>query len=79
MKMTIITSADGEIIGMAPSHGRGASHEAQGKGPDGARGGVVAGPGQKAEEVDVPDELGEVEDGQALHARVKEHLKRGKA
>lgn len=74
MKMTVITSSDGSIIGFGRSQ-----DDAQARDADsGVRGGVMAGPGQRMQEVDVPDELAAIENGADLHSRLRKHLEKRK-
>ena len=66
MKMTIVRNEAGAIVAFA--HLRAAQ-------PGGKFAvGVVAGPGQKVENVEVPDELAALEDGAELHKRITAHL-----
>jgi hypothetical protein len=66
---TIITDTEtGEILGGAHGH---VGHE---PGQPDQQAGLIAGPGQKVEHVDIPDHLVDVEDADEFHAKLKEHL-----
>jgi hypothetical protein len=69
MKLTVITADDGTVIG---SMRTGGMHAMSQGGP--MRGGLLAGPGQKIQEIDVPDDLAAIEDGEKLHKEVQKHL-----
>jgi hypothetical protein len=67
MKMTIVTTDNGAIVGMA--HGA-ATNQINKVG----RGGLAAGPGQQVREVEVPDELAAINDGEELARRLTAHI-----
>jgi len=66
MKITVITSQDGKIVGTAR---RGTATK-----PEAGDGGPVAGPGQSVHVIDLPHELEGVEDAGELHRRLKGHI-----
>lgn len=69
--LTLITDAEtGEIIGAA--HG----HVGHPPGTEGVSAGLLAGPGQKLEHVDIPDDLSKVKDAAEFSAQLKAHLGR---
>lgn len=66
MKMTVITDADGTLVAAARVMG-----------PDpktGLRAGLMAGPGQQARELDVPDLWSSCTSAQELHDQLCAHL-----
>lgn len=66
MKLTVITTEKGEIVGYAPSH------SAQQAGQPGQfRGGLLAGPGQQSKEVEVPDDFSFTPSSEEIHGRLK--------
>ena len=72
MKMTVITTEKGDIVGFTHGPAHGMLPGWTGKKPEG---GLVAGPGQRSKEIEVPDELAAITDGAKLHELVKKHLK----
>ena len=72
MKMVVVTE-NGQIQGFA--HGSKADHTARHTAKK-DHAGLRLLPGQEMHEVDVPDELATVTDGQALHSRLRQLLKR---
>ena len=70
VRMTVITRDDGTLVGTAMS---GAGHGQRG---GGIRARLVAGPGQKAQEIEIElsDKLLDGGDIDAVHARVRDHL-----
>jgi hypothetical protein len=79
MKMIVITEK-GQIQSFA--HGSKADHtplsalQKHDKPHAGVRGGLLALPGQEMHEVDVPDELAKLEDGQQIHDGLRELMKK---
>jgi hypothetical protein len=70
MKITVITGPGGEVLGTA-------RHEVVvGKDQPVVR--LMAGPGQKAHEIELPTELENVQSAEALHAALQERLKSGR-
>jgi len=70
-KFTAIVNAEtGEIIG--GSHG----HVGHPPGTEGLEGGLLAGPGQRLEHIEIPDSLAAIEDPADFHARLREHYAR---
>jgi hypothetical protein len=72
MRMKVIKTSDGGIIGISavlPPH---LTPGAVGHGP--VRAEVVAGPNQHIEEVEVPDAFAAIHNGEELHNKLKEHL-----
>ena len=66
---TLITNAEtGEILGGA--HG----HVGHPRGTNGLSAGLYAGPGQKLEHIQIPDELAEVGDAEQFRVHLKAHL-----
>ena len=72
MKMVVVTE-NGQIQGFA--HGSKADHTALHTAKK-DHAGLRPLPGQEMHEVDVPDELATVTDGQALYGRLRQLLKR---
>jgi len=71
MKITVIASEKGEIVGF--THGPAIGRLTGIKGvPDG---GLLAGPGQTLKEIEVPDEFAAITDGHKLHDILKKHMK----
>ncbi len=66
MKVTIITKADGTIVGVTPVH---TSIQ-----PGALSGGLIAGHGETAHEIDLPHEFNAIVDGEKLHHQIKAHL-----
>ncbi len=66
MKMIVITKPDGTVVG--------AMHLSEGRQPGGIQGGLQAGPGEIAREVDVPHDIATIVDGERLHDRLKAHI-----
>ena len=67
MKLAVITDKSGKIVGTA-------HHGTTGK-PGSGSGGPIAGPDQTVHVVDVPDDLGRIEDAAELHRRLHDHLR----
>jgi len=75
MKMTVITQ-NGQIQAFA--HGSNAEHAASypAKKDDKPRAGLRPLPGQEIHEVEVPDEVARIEDGQEIHLRLCKVMKK---
>ena len=68
MKMIVITQADGSVVGATyVSEKRVAGH---------MDGGLLAGPGETAQEVDVPEDFARILDGEQLYERLRTHMGR---
>ena len=72
MKMIVITE-NGKIQGFA--HGSKADHSPRHAAKQ-DHAGLHALPGQEMHEVEVPDELAKIEDGQELHDGLSKHMKK---
>jgi hypothetical protein len=72
LRLTVVTREDGRLVGTAPAN---PDPDDRSPGPH-AR--LVAGPGQRVEdiEIDVDADVVERHDAAKLHARVREHLAR---
>jgi hypothetical protein len=68
MKVTVITTDAGEIVGVQHGHSCVVDRLVQG-----AR--VVAGPAQRLHEIEVPDHLEDLSKGQELLTHVKQQIK----
>jgi hypothetical protein len=66
MKVTVIRSGSGDIVGTA-------RHSAE-AGTGAGAGGPVAGPDQRVDVIDVPDDLADIEDTGELHDRLRTFL-----
>jgi hypothetical protein len=66
MKMTIILDEKGTLVAAQ-----------QGADERGREAGLVAGPGQRLHQVDVPEELTSLKDSQQFVERMKAHLPKG--
>jgi len=70
-KFTAIVDAEsGEIIGGA--HG----HVGQAPGTEGVPGGLIAGPNQKIEHIEISDHLVELNDPAEFYAQLRAHLRK---
>jgi hypothetical protein len=70
-EFTLIANAEtGEILGGA--HG----HVGHPPGTNGRSAGLYAGPGQRLEHIQIPDELAQVKDAGEFHVQLKAHLER---
>jgi hypothetical protein len=67
MKVTLIHNADGSIAGF--SHSSSPIKQE-------VTAGLRAGPNQRLQEVDLPDEFASITDGKELHKKIQEHLKK---
>ena len=68
---TLITNAEtNEVIGGA--HG----HVGHPRGTNGLTAGLYAGPGQKLEHIQIPDELAGLQDAEEFRVQLKAHLSR---
>jgi len=72
MKFTVVTTDKGDIVGFTHGPAQGMLPGWTGKKPDG---GLIAGPGQRIKEIEVPDEIAAIADGAKLHEQIKKHLK----
>lgn len=72
MKITVITRDDGEIVGTIRTNGA-ASKE---HGADEMHAEIVPMPGQRMQELDVPDDVVGIENADELHRRVKTYLQK---
>lgn len=66
MKMIVITQADGSVVGATYASERRVAGQMDG--------GLAAGPGETAHEVDVPDEISSIMDGQQLFEKLRTHM-----
>jgi hypothetical protein len=66
MRITVITDSDGRILGTAASPEAGAQTQPVSR--------LIAGPGQTAHEIDLPDALGEFGSAEDFHDEVRGHL-----
>ena len=66
MKVTVITDQSGEVIGTARQLREG--------NPEAGSGGLVAGPGQTVQVIDLPDELQEITDPDEFHSRLRGYM-----
>ena len=76
-KMTIVTDERGELVGAMHGH---APRPDQAKGPEKGkeefRGGIMAGPGQRLHEIEVPDQLASIEDPDEFGAQLMMHVRK---
>jgi hypothetical protein len=68
IKMTVVTNENGDVVA---TH----RHEDQKKGHPKLR--LHAGPKQSVHEIDLPSGLEKISSAEELHARLREHLKKG--
>lgn len=75
MKMTIITDESGQLVGAMQGH---APRPDPIKGPESKNGdlraGLVAGPGQRLHEVDIPDAIVKIQDPDEFGDRLMKHV-----
>jgi|SwirhirootsSR3_FD_contig_123_63410_length_958_multi_10_in_2_out_0_1 hypothetical protein len=62
MKLTVITDETGAIVGASQGHAPRTDVKKGEKATTEFRAGLMAGPGQRVHEIEVPDELAKVED-----------------
>lgn len=67
MKLTVITTESGEVVAVQRGHASELRRNVEGAV-------VIAGPGQRLREIDVPDGDVDVDDPAALHRTVAHHL-----
>lgn len=67
MKMTIVTGPKGELVATS----RATADQR------GVQAGLMAGPGQKLHEVEVPDEIAEIRDAAELHTKLAQYVPKG--
>jgi hypothetical protein len=75
MKVTVITDANGEVVGMvrhSEGHGQGAKPQPYGSFR------LVAGPGQTSHEIELPSHLEGDHPAEDIHRGLKTHLKNTK-
>ena len=70
MKITVITKDNGEIVGTIRRN----SASDKNLGPEEMRAEIVPMPGQRMQEIDVPDDVCGIENPDELHRRVKTYL-----
>ncbi len=73
-KITVITDATGEIVGMR--HGHLSEETARKPGSHKPQVGLRAGPGQQIHELDIPGNLEDLKTWAELHEKVRPHIKR---
>jgi hypothetical protein len=78
MKMTVVTER-GKLVGAMRGHVAKPDGSDAPKSKSDFRAGLIAGPGQKAQEIDVPDSLGKLKDPEKFHKEMTAHLKKLKA
>jgi len=66
MKMIVITQADGTVVGATYVNEKRIAGQMDG--------GLLPGPGEAAQEVDVPDEFTRIVDGEQLYEKLRTHL-----
>ena len=74
MKMTVILGAKGELL--AAHHGPILNPHQTEPGGKSSQAGVMAGPGQKLHEIDVPDDFAKITDVHDFSTKIKPHLPR---
>jgi hypothetical protein len=76
-KLTIVTDERGELVGAMHGH---APRPDRSKGPetgrDEFRAGIMAGPGQRLHEIEVPDELASIKDPDKFGAELMRHVRK---
>lgn len=72
MNITVITRDDGEIVGTI----RTSSTAKKDRGPEDMHAEIVPMPGQRMQEIDVPDDVIGIENADELHRRVKTYLQK---
>ena len=71
MKISVITGKDGKIIGT------GGYAKGEAGGETGA-GGPIAGPGETADQIELPDALGNIQAPDEFHRALEQHMRSGK-
>ncbi|HWW70926.1 MAG TPA: hypothetical protein VN089_13375 [Duganella sp.] len=66
MKMIVITQADGSVVGATYVNEKRIAGQ--------MAGGLLAGPGETSQEVDVPDDFARIMDGEQLYQKLRTHM-----